>query len=72
MVALAVAWFGLARERSERRLWVVWAAWCLPLVVAPALFSRDVYSYLAQGTILHLGLSPYHHAPAVTAPSPKA
>ena len=65
MVTLAVAWLGLARERSTRRLWVVWAAWCLPLLVAPTVFSRDVYSYLAQGTILHLGLSPYHHAPAV-------
>ena len=70
MVALITAWLGLARERSPQRLWAVWAAWCLPLVVAPALFSRDVYSYLAQGTILHLGLSPYHHAPAVLGHGP--
>jgi hypothetical protein len=28
------------------------------------MFSRDVYSYLAQGTILHLGHNPYHVAPA--------
>jgi alpha-1,6-mannosyltransferase len=46
------------------------ALWCLPLLVAPALFSRDVYSYLAQGAVLHLGLSPYHHAPAVLGHGP--
>jgi len=39
----------------------------LPLVLGPALFSRDVYSYLAQGTILHLGLSPYRSTPAALA-----
>src|SRR6202042_3816823 len=27
----------------------------------------DVYSYLAQGTILHVGLNPYHDTPAVLA-----
>jgi alpha-1,6-mannosyltransferase len=70
MLALVAAWLGLGRERSPRRLWVIWAAWCLPLVVAPAVFSRDVYSYLAQGTILHLGLSPYHHAPVVLGHGP--
>ena len=38
-----------------------------PLALGPALFSHDVYSYLAQGTILHLGLNPYHDTPAVLA-----
>jgi hypothetical protein len=79
MGALAVAWLGLGRspslsapgrEPSVHRLWLVGAVWCLPLLVAPALFSRDVYSYLAQGTILHLGLSPYHHAPAALGHGP--
>ncbi len=39
----------------------------VPLVLGPALFSRDVYSYLAQGTIVHLGLNPYHDPPSVLA-----
>ena len=34
-------------------------AWCLPLLVTPPLFSRDVYAYLAQGRLLSEGLDPY-------------
>jgi hypothetical protein len=47
------------------QLLVIGVAWLVPLALGPALFSRDVYSYLAQGEILHLGLDPYHVAPAV-------
>ncbi len=70
MAALAVAWLGLGRLASSRvarpsQLVVVAALWCLPLAVGPPLFSHDVYSYLAQGTIAHLGLSPYRDAPIV-------
>jgi alpha-1,6-mannosyltransferase len=70
MIALAVAWLGLwRRARSEvlapRSLWAVAALWALPLVLAAPVFSRDVYSYFAQGTILHLGLNPYHAPPTV-------
>lgn len=70
MVTLSVAWLGLGRltrsgGAAPTQLRAIGALWCLPLVLAPALFSRDLYSYLAQGTIVHLGLSPYHYAPAV-------
>ena len=30
-----------------------------PLLIAPPLFSRDVYSYIAQGRLVILGLNPY-------------
>lgn len=71
--ALSLAWLGLGRELTRRprpslnQLRLVGLAWCLPLMLAPAVFSRDLYSYLAQGTILHLGFSPYHNAPIVLA-----
>src|SRR5450755_3323618 len=71
MLALSVAWLGLGRVLArpggvrQFELWIVGALWLLPLALGPALFSHDVYSYLAQGTILHLGLSPYHETPAV-------
>ncbi|MBV9816847.1 MAG: polyprenol phosphomannose-dependent alpha 1,6 mannosyltransferase MptB [Solirubrobacterales bacterium] len=66
MVALAVAWLGLGRRLPGRRtLLVIAAAWMTPLALAPPLFSRDLYSYLAQGTILHLGANPYQAAPIV-------
>ncbi|MGW9552184.1 polyprenol phosphomannose-dependent alpha 1,6 mannosyltransferase MptB [Citricoccus zhacaiensis] len=33
--------------------------WAAPLMVAFPVFSRDVYSYLSQGRLLHAGLNPY-------------
>ena len=50
---------------TRRDLLVIATAWVIPLCVAPAVFSRDMYSYLAQGAILHVGLDPYHHGPIV-------
>src|SRR6478609_1555815 len=44
---------------------VATAAWCLPLMVAPPLFSRDGWSYAAQGALTHLGLSPYIWTPSI-------
>lgn len=68
MVALAAAWLWLGRALPPTRVLVAIAvAWALPLALAPPLFSRDVYSYIAQGTILHLGHSPYHSAPSLLA-----
>ncbi len=71
VIALCVAWLGLGRalERSPAigvgQLWMLAGLWCLPFVLGPPLFSRDVYSYLAQGTLVHLGHSPYRDAPMV-------
>lgn len=70
MGGLVLAWLGLARvARTERlrlrSIAVIALIWCIPLLVGPPLFSHDLYSYLAQGTIAHLGLSPYHYAPSV-------
>lgn len=36
-------------------------AWSAPLLVALPLFSRDVFSYVAQGTLLVRGVNPYLH-----------
>ncbi|MGM7667060.1 polyprenol phosphomannose-dependent alpha 1,6 mannosyltransferase MptB [Microbacterium sp. A93] len=33
--------------------------WSAPLMLAFPVFSRDVYSYLSQGRLLHAGLNPY-------------
>jgi hypothetical protein len=68
MAVLATAWLGLGRALPGRAaLLAIAAAWALPLLLAPPLFSRDVYSYLAQGTILHLGHNPYRSAPQLLA-----
>ncbi|HEY5318026.1 MAG TPA: polyprenol phosphomannose-dependent alpha 1,6 mannosyltransferase MptB [Solirubrobacteraceae bacterium] len=73
MAALCVAWLGLGRHLARAptikpsRLVLIGALWSVPLIVGPAPFSHDVYSYLAQGEILHLGLNPYHYDPDVLA-----
>jgi hypothetical protein len=70
-IALLIAgWLGVGlrsrhRLARPRQMVLIAAAWCLPLALGAPLFSRDIYSYLAQGTIAHLGLSPYHAAPEV-------
>jgi hypothetical protein len=73
IVVLCVAWIGLGfRLRSApatgpRDVVLVAALWAVPLALAPALFSLDTYSYLAQGALLHHGLNPYRTAPAALA-----
>jgi hypothetical protein len=70
-VALLIAgWLGLGTlartpRLSPGRMSLIAALWCLPLALGAPLFSRDIYSYLAQGTLAHLGVSPYHLPPAV-------
>jgi alpha-1,6-mannosyltransferase len=69
-VMMALAWLMLGRftlgprrmSRGEldRTLWL----WMLPLLAAPPMYSKDVYSYLAQSQICRLGLDPYRVGPA--------
>ena len=44
---------------NTSRMWAVLIAWTLPLLVTPPLFSRDVYSYFAQGRLIDSGFDPY-------------
>src|SRR5690348_15812170 len=68
IVALSVARLGLVRlAASPRALRIVAGLWCLPLFLTAPLFSQDAYSYLAQGTLVHIGLDPYRDVPAVLA-----
>lgn len=67
MVGLALivdAWF---RLRPAGRLPVNYAAvlavWSAPMVFAPPIYSRDAYSYAAQGWMVHNGVSPYQVGP---------
>ena len=50
----------LSRSQLDRTLLL----WILPLTVAPPMFSKDVYSYLAQSEIAARGLDPYAIGPA--------
>ncbi|HUB57427.1 MAG TPA: polyprenol phosphomannose-dependent alpha 1,6 mannosyltransferase MptB [Mycobacterium sp.] len=69
-VMMALAWlmlgrFALGQRRMSRgELDRTLLLWVLPLLVAPPMYSKDVYSYLAQSQICRLGLDPYRVGPA--------
>ncbi len=48
---------------SLRRLWWMLLLWAGPMIVAPPLFSRDVFSYAAQGEMTAHHLNPYFLGP---------
>jgi alpha-1,6-mannosyltransferase len=64
------AWVRLGREVlagrvGSRGVLVATAAWIAPLLLAPPLFTRDVFSYLAQGALAAAGYNPYDVGPEV-------
>ncbi|HEX3784208.1 MAG TPA: polyprenol phosphomannose-dependent alpha 1,6 mannosyltransferase MptB [Pseudonocardiaceae bacterium] len=71
MAMIVVAWLwlgrfvrpGRPRLISSRQLYRTMITWAAPLLVVPPMFSRDVYSYLAQSKIAALGLDPYKLGP---------
>ncbi|GGY89516.1 hypothetical protein GCM10010300_37120 [Streptomyces olivaceoviridis] len=70
VVLLIAAWVLLGRlvrgpePPTPRALLLVLAVWAAPLLLAPPLFSRDVYSYLAQGAMVDAHMDVYAHGPA--------
>lgn len=70
VVLLIAAWALLGRvirgpePPTPRALLLVLAVWAAPLLLAPPLFSRDVYSYLAQGAMVDAHIDVYTHGPA--------
>ncbi|WP_432170474.1 polyprenol phosphomannose-dependent alpha 1,6 mannosyltransferase MptB [Streptomyces sp. 1222.5] len=70
VVLLIAAWVLLGRlvrgprPPTPRALLLVLAVWTAPLLLAPPLFSRDVYSYLAQGAMVDAHMDVYAHGPA--------
>ncbi|MCM0620836.1 polyprenol phosphomannose-dependent alpha 1,6 mannosyltransferase MptB [Nocardioides bruguierae] len=75
MGLLAGAWLSLCRsvavaeeDEAGDALSLVRTAtllWSVPLLLAPPLFSRDGWSYAAQGMLVHLGQDPYEVGPGV-------
>ena len=53
----------LARRVSGRGVLVVALAWIVPLLISPPLFTRDPFSYLAQGALPLAGFDPYAVGP---------
>ena len=69
-VMMALAWLMLGRfalgsgRMSRGDLDRTLLLWILPLLLAPPMYSKDVYSYLAQSQISREGLDPYRVGPA--------
>ncbi len=69
-VMMALAWLMLgrfalgSRRMSRGDLDRTLLLWILPLLPAPPMYSKDVYSYLAQSQISLEGLDPYRVGPA--------
>ena len=76
LALLVVAWLFLGRRvgtpdgPSRRSLVMTLAIWSAPLCLAPPMFSRDVYSYGAQGWMVHVGASPYFWGPGAIPENP--
>jgi alpha-1,6-mannosyltransferase len=72
MLVLAWLWIGrmlrargaVAPAPDRHQLARTGLLWALPLALAPPMFSKDVYSYLAQSAITARGLDPYSLGPA--------
>lgn len=72
VILMGLGWVGLIgraerQHGGERRrlvlVSVVFAIWCVPMLLAPPLLSRDVYSYVAQGELASRGIDPTSHGP---------
>ncbi len=69
LVLLMRVWLRLAEvvhlhPGSPVKAWYwMLALWSVPMIVAPPLFSRDVFSYAAQGEMTSRHLSPYFLGP---------
>ncbi|MGD0944456.1 MAG: polyprenol phosphomannose-dependent alpha 1,6 mannosyltransferase MptB [Acidimicrobiales bacterium] len=71
MVLMMQAWIALVRVARRhtglpvRFFAAVFAAWTAPLLVVAPLFSRDAYSYAAQGEMMSRGINPYLFGPGM-------
>lgn len=65
---MLIAWLGLGRRviagtATEYTMVASTGFWLAPLLLSVPVFSRDTYSYLAQGALLRDGLDPYAVGP---------
>ena len=76
MILFVRVWYGLfqtLRARGGvpiRPLAYMLALWILPLLVVAPLFSKDVFSYAAQGEMMSRHINPYHYGPSTLGSGP--
>ena len=76
LIILSRVWFGFLRHLNGhpgfpvKRVVLVVTIWAIPLLLAPPLFSRDVYTYSAQGEMVSHHINPYSYGPEVLGATP--
>ena len=76
LILLSRVWFGFLRHLNGhhgfpvKRVVLVVTIWAIPLLLAPPLFSRDVYTYAAQGEMMSHHINPYSYGPEVLGATP--
>jgi alpha-1,6-mannosyltransferase len=76
MILFVRVWFGLYQTLRVRpgvpirQLSYMLALWLVPLLAVAPLFSRDVFSYAAQGEMMSHHINPYHYGPGTLGSAP--
>jgi len=76
LILLTRVWIGFLGHLNRhtgfpvRRVVLVVTIWAVPLLLAPPLFSRDVYTYAAQGEMVSHHINPYSYGPNVLGATP--
>jgi alpha-1,6-mannosyltransferase len=76
MILFIRVWFGLVQALRYRpgapirTLAAMLAVWIVPLLVVAPLFSKDVYSYAAQGEMMSHHINPYNYGPGTIGSGP--
>jgi hypothetical protein len=76
LILLTRVWVGFLDHLNRhngfpvKRVVLVVMIWAVPLLLAPPLFSRDVYTYAAQGEMVSHHINPYSYGPNVLGATP--
>jgi alpha-1,6-mannosyltransferase len=76
MILFVRVWYGLFQTLRARpgvplrSLAYMLGLWILPLLVVAPLFSKDVFSYAAQGEMMSHHINPYHYGPGTLGSGP--
>jgi alpha-1,6-mannosyltransferase len=76
MILFIRVWFGLVQALRHRpgapikALAGMLALWIVPLLFVAPLFSKDVYSYAAQGEMMSHHINPYNYGPGTIGSGP--
>lgn len=76
LVLFMRVWYGLLKALARRpgvpMVHLTWmlVLWVLPMLVVAPIFSRDVFSYAAQGEMMSRHINPYHYGTSVLGAGP--